>query len=70
MPVVGVNRDRLFEALGRTYSELMEQLLWASHFSTSPCNCINLLCFCLCHEQLMKSSTSSALSMALSWTMW
>lgn len=26
MPIVGVNRDKLFEALGKTYSELFKNL--------------------------------------------
>lgn len=32
MPVVGVNRDRLFRALGEEYSELYMPVIWRSYF--------------------------------------
>jgi hypothetical protein len=77
MPIIGVNRDRLFQALGRTYSAVARCQAQYAHRRQQ--------CFVSWHEfamhavanlclsrslQLMKSSTNFASSTALSWTMW
>jgi hypothetical protein len=69
MPVVGVNRDRLFEALGQVYSEY---LLALKNFNQAPRplapHCRPLLP--MRPSQQKRSLMRCALSMALSWMMW
>jgi hypothetical protein len=67
MPIVGVNRDKLFEAVGRKYSESHGRLqaqagVSLQQFCCSPADYLLL--------QLMRSSISYASSMELSLTMW
>lgn len=71
MPTVSVGRDRLFDALGRTYSKnfLLFNILWS--ISSPVQYSVDILMVnarpCL---QLKKSSMNFVSNLELNWTMW
>ena len=86
MPVVSVNRDRLFEALGKVYSESQSERMRerqrderqgketrrAEFRSTTLINffSLSIQLFQIPKKQPKRNSTFYALSLASNWTMW
>jgi hypothetical protein len=67
MPVVGVNRDRLFQALGRTYSKCLDwSRVPAAAQPSTACSPLPESHFAQPTRSLMPYASSTALS----WTMW